>query len=75
MPERSKVVKVRNRNGLTVERFAHTHALRTGYSAEAHGVPNPDGTRFMFASNWNGDKSSSIYSYVAEYTRKGGEAE
>jgi hypothetical protein len=55
-----------------VERFAHTHALRTTYSAEAHGVPNPEGTRFMFASNWDGDKHSSIYSYVAEYTGKEG---
>jgi len=52
----------------TVQRFAHTHALRTSYSAEAHGVPNPDGTRFMFASNWDGDKDASVYSYVAEYT-------
>ena len=51
----------------TVERFAHTHALRTSYSAEAHGVPNPEGNKFMFASNWDGDKDSPIYSYVAEF--------
>jgi len=59
----------------TVERFAHTHALRTSYSAESQGVPNPEGTKFMFASNWDGDKDAPVYSYVAEFTGKDGAPE
>lgn len=59
----------------TVERFAHTHAPRVGYAAEMHGVPNPEGTKFIFASNWDGNTNSSIYCYVAEYTGEAGGSE
>lgn len=53
----------------TVQRFAHTHASSLGYNSEMHGVPNPEGTKVMFASAWNGDTNSSVYSYVAEYVK------
>jgi hypothetical protein len=54
----------------TVERFGWTYNNYYNYNSEAHLVPNPDGTKVMFASNWGGGSSSSIvYSYVAEWAQ------
>jgi hypothetical protein len=54
----------------TVQRFAWTYNNHFNYSSESHGVPNPDGTKVMFASNWGGTSSTSmVYSYVAEWAQ------
>jgi hypothetical protein len=54
----------------TVQRFAWTYNNHYNYDSETHGVPNPDGTKIMFASNWGGSSSSSnVYSYVAEWAQ------
>jgi hypothetical protein len=36
-------------------RFGTTHTDDSNYRAEAHGCPSPDGSRVMFASNWQKD--------------------
>jgi hypothetical protein len=54
----------------TVQRFAWTYNNHFAYSSEVHPVPNPDGTKIMFASNWGGTSFSSlVYSYVAEWAQ------
>ena len=47
----------------TVERFAHHHTSASSESAQARGVPSPDGTKVMFGSDWGGTQKNS---YVAE---------
>ena len=37
-----------------VERFAKHHTSNKTYLSEAQAVPNPDGTKVMFASDWYG---------------------
>ncbi|GAA3401981.1 hypothetical protein ACFFNY_35175 [Paenibacillus hodogayensis] len=52
----------------TVERFAHQHhqASKSIYAAQPQAVPNRDGTKVVFASDWDGGNSAPVYSYVAE---------
>ena len=53
----------------TVERFAHVHHSATvAYERSAFGVPNRDGTRMMYRSDWE-DPDGPVYSYVAELPR------
>ncbi|MFK5949813.1 MAG: Calx-beta domain-containing protein [Methylococcales bacterium] len=47
----------------TVQRFAHHHTTASSESAQARGVPSPDGTKVMFGSDWGGSQKNS---YVAE---------
>ena len=47
----------------TVERFAHHRSSESIYEAEAQSAPNPNGTKIMYASDWNG--TAEINSYVA----------
>lgn len=47
----------------TVRQFAHHHSDRNNYLHEAQAVPNPDGSKVMFASIWGG---VSVSSYVVE---------
>lgn len=50
----------------TVARFAHVHHSATvDYDRSPFGVPNRDGTRMMFRSDWE-QGSGPVYSYVAE---------
>ncbi len=54
-----------NDNALT-ETFAHTqHSTVDDYLREAHAVPNRDGSVVMFKSDWRGNASSEMNSYVA----------
>jgi pectate lyase len=49
----------------TVENFAHEHRSDVyAYERAAMAVPNRDGSKVMFASDW-GDGSAPIYAYVA----------
>jgi hypothetical protein len=50
----------------TVERFAHVHHSTTKEGArDPFGVPNRDGSRMMFRSDWE-NGTGPIYSYVAQ---------
>jgi hypothetical protein len=54
----------------TVQRFAWTfnNYITGHYRSECQAVPNPDGTKIMFASNWSGTSTSDVvYAYVAEW--------
>lgn len=70
-----EVLAVKLDGSLTVERFGWTHNHHFNYESEAHPVPNPDGTKIMFASNWDGTSSTDpVYSYVAEWPQPPTEA-
>jgi hypothetical protein len=57
----------------TVNRFAHEHhSLVDQYEREAHAVPNRDGSKVMWASDWQ-NGTAPIYAYVAETGVVGGE--
>jgi hypothetical protein len=50
-------------------RFAHLHhtAIPTcGYACAPMAVPSPNGSKVLFASDWNGGPSAPVYSYVVE---------
>jgi hypothetical protein len=52
----------------TVQRFAHEHhsvSLAEIYERSAMAVPNPQGNKVMWASDW-GNSSGPIYAYVAQ---------
>jgi hypothetical protein len=50
----------------TVERFAHVHhSTAVDYERSPFGVPNRDGSKMMFRSDWD-NGSGPIYSYIAE---------
>jgi hypothetical protein len=50
----------------TVERFAHEHHSRNAsYEREPHAVPSPDGSRVLWASDWDHERGP-VYAYVAE---------
>lgn len=62
-----EVLAVKLDGSLTVERFGWTHNHYFNYDSEAHPVPNPDGTKIMFASNWDGTSTADpVYSYRAD---------
>lgn len=52
-----------------IRRIAHHHSSRErgGYFAEQHAVTNRDGTRVIFASNWDGEQ---IDTYLIELPKK-----
>jgi len=55
-----------NNNALT-ETFAHVHhSPHVNYNRSPFGVPNRDGSRVMFRSDWMGNSSSEINSYIAQ---------
>lgn len=50
----------------TVERFAHEHHSRNeAYAREPHAVPSPDGSRVLWASDWERERGP-VYAYIAE---------
>ena len=48
-----------------VEVFAHLHHSYAGYVHEPQAVPNRDGTRVAWASDWDGGGKAPVYDYVA----------
>lgn len=50
-PFRNEIVAVKL-DGSRIERLGNLHAIKFDYLAESHGCPSPDGTRVMFASDW-----------------------
>ena len=50
----------------TIEQFAPpNHSLSTAYERQPHSVPNHDGTKVLFASDW-GNSADPIYSYISQ---------
>ena len=63
-----EVLAVKLDGSFTVERFGWTHNHSVSYESEAHPVPNPDGTKILFKSNWDGTTvDDPVYSYVIEW--------
>ncbi len=50
-PFRNEVVAVKL-DGSRIERLGNLHAIKFDYLAESHACPSPDGTRVIFASDW-----------------------
>jgi hypothetical protein len=51
----------------TVQRFAHQHhSLNEAYERQPMGVPNHDGRKVLFASDWD-NQSDPVYAYIAEF--------
>jgi hypothetical protein len=49
----------------SIEQFALTnHSLNQAYERQPHSVPNRDGTKVIFASDW-GNPADSVYAYVS----------
>ena len=71
-PYRDEVVAVKLDGSGGVERLAHLHTNDTGYSAEAHACPSPDGRRAIWASNWDSPTGKPVGAYVVEVQRSGG---
>jgi hypothetical protein len=66
-PGEDEVFAFRLDGSQVVERFAHSHHTpELGYEAETMAVPNRDGSKVMFASDWNGGGNVPVYSYIAE---------
>lgn len=64
-PYFDEIVAVKLDDSLTVERLVHHHGIKSVYEAEAHGSPSPDGTKVIFASNWDND-GGPIGAYVVD---------
>ncbi len=50
-PFRNEIVAVKL-DGSRIERLGNLHAIKFDYLAESHACPSPDGTRVIFASDW-----------------------
>lgn len=62
----NEILAVRLDGSGTVERFAHEHHSRNeAYEREPHAVPNPDGSKVLWASDWDRPRAP-VYAYVAE---------
>lgn len=67
MPGYDEIFALKIDSSNTVERFGHMHRTNTlGYDGQAHGTVNRDGSKVMFASDWNMGSSAPVYSYIAE---------
>ncbi len=66
LPYRDEVVAVKLDGSRRVERLAHLHTNNTGYVTEAHACPSPDGTRVIWASNWEAPTGRPVGAYVVE---------
>ena len=64
-PYNCEVAAVKLDGSFTVRRLFHTHYIKSGYLTETHPSVSPDGTKIIWASNWD-DPSGRIASYVAE---------
>lgn len=62
-----EIIAIKLDGSQTVERFAHEHhGENMNYGAYPMAVPNRDGSKVMWASEWKGGASAPVYSYVAE---------
>ena len=65
LPYSDEICAVKLDGSMTVQRLGHTHSERSGYLSEQHGSVSPDGTKVIFASNWD-DPNRNIAAYVIE---------
>jgi hypothetical protein len=63
-PYKNEIVMARL-DGSETRRLAHTHSVYNGYYTETHGSVSADGTKVVFASNWD-DPDGPISAYVIE---------
>lgn len=71
LPGDGQIFAIELKAGGEVQPWCHTHsnvANRGDDSAQAQAVPNRDGSRVAFASDWGG--TSPVYGYVAEMLRE-----
>ena len=68
-PYNCEVVAVKLDGSLEVRRLFHSHYAKNGYLTETHPSVSPDGTKVIWASNWD-DREGSVASYVAEICDK-----
>jgi hypothetical protein len=67
-PYQNEIVAVKL-DGSGTERICNTRSVNFTYVAESHGSPSPDGTKVIFASDW--DKGSyPVQAYVVDITDK-----
>jgi len=64
-PYQGEIVAVKLDGSGTVRRLAHSHRANNGYLTETHASPSPDGSKVIFASNWD-DPSGPVAAYVLE---------
>jgi Secretion system C-terminal sorting domain len=71
-PREIFAIKLDNSN--TIERFAKHHSnYGAGYGHEAQAVPNRDGTKVLFASNWNNSFGGNYApAWIVEVPQSGG---
>ena len=63
-PYQNEIVAVKL-DGSRVERICNTRSIDFTYVAESHGSPSPDGTKVIFASDW--DKGTfPVQAYVVD---------
>lgn len=60
-PYLNELFAVKLDDSLTIARLASTHTSGSTYLAETHAVPSPDGTRVIFASDWEQDNGVQAY--------------
>lgn len=65
-PFYDEVVAVKLDGSMTVRRLAHLHTRYVDYETEAHAVPSPDGSKVLWASNWEAVQGRPIATYVVE---------
>ncbi len=56
-------------DGTRTERICHLHSNRYNYVSESHGVASPDGSRVLWASDWD-TTAYPIQAYVADFRHK-----
>jgi len=65
-PFYSEVIAVKMDGSGEVERYGHFRNDKVDYKTEPHASPSPDGTKIIFASNWNNSYARPVQSYVIE---------
>ncbi|MDF3130286.1 hypothetical protein P0Y35_13845 [Kiritimatiellaeota bacterium B1221] len=60
----SQVFALKTDGSGIVNRFAHHYSVPGAYGSEVQAVPNQEGTKVVFASNWNGE--ADVNSFVVE---------
>jgi len=63
-PFYDEVVAVKLDGSMTLRRLAHLRTRITDYESEAHAVPSPDGSRVLWACNWEAAEGRPIAAYV-----------
>ena len=62
----NQIIAIRLDGSGRVEQYAHEHRSRgPAYEREPHAVPSPDGSRVLWASDWD-RKRGPVYAYVAD---------